>query len=296
MTRFRAATDNSETVGATTPIGAGSTPQLNLDSLGDPARCALVLFAGRPRPASLPAALEHAGWHVDAVDTVLGGDLHDLLRAEVQEVILRAGEQRRYQLIWLGTPCASFSVLWTQPSRPVLRDRLHPAGRPGLSPAWQLYVAQQNALASFSAAVALQAWEAGATFVIENPVDRGLRQSPHFRWAWRAHAPLWLLPSVRALAQAVRPRWVTFAQCAWGSEFQKWTTLMVGGQRSRHLDVLNDMPCCHPHHARVARGYERRWREQCGTRRRVSRSPVRRRRGGVLSGRSDPHHYLCIQM
>ncbi|KAL1520937.1 hypothetical protein AB1Y20_022497 [Prymnesium parvum] len=31
---------------------------------------------------------------------------------------------------------------------------------------------------------------------------------------------------------------------------------MVGGARSHHLDVLNDVPCCHTRHARVAHGYD----------------------------------------
>jgi len=193
---------------------------------------------------------------VDAVDTVRGGGPHDLSREETQEALLRAVERQRYQLVWLGIPCASFSVLWTQALRPTLRDRLYPSGRPDLPPTWQRYVMQHNALAGFSAAIALLAWEASATFVIENPVDRGLRRSPHFRWAWRNHAPLWLLPSIRALASVVQPRWITFAQCAWSSDFQKWTTLMVGGRHARHLDVFNDMPCRHSRHARVARGYD----------------------------------------
>ncbi|KAL1520938.1 hypothetical protein AB1Y20_022498 [Prymnesium parvum] len=117
--------------------------------------CALVLFAGRPRPASLPAALEQAGWRVDAVDTMLGGESHDLSCAEVQEAVLQAVERQQYKLVWLGTPCASFSVLRTQPLRPTLRDRLHPSGRPGLPPAWQQYVTHHNNLANFSAAIAL---------------------------------------------------------------------------------------------------------------------------------------------
>lgn len=55
----------------------------------------LIVFAGTPRAGDLSDAFERLGWGVDALDIRVGGDSHDVARAEVHaalEEALRAGE------------------------------------------------------------------------------------------------------------------------------------------------------------------------------------------------------------
>lgn len=119
---------------------------------------------------------------------------------------------------------------------------------------WIGYLRKHNGFVRFKELVALAAWEAGVTFVIENPVDRGMRQSAQFSWWWREHVPLWLMPAMRRLAGAVRAEWVSLPRCVFGSEFQKWTTLMAAGPRAVALRSLRGLTCAHASHARRARG------------------------------------------
>lgn len=70
---------------------------------------------------------------------------------------------------------------------------------------------EHNELARRAAALAWAAYNAGATYVIENPVDRGAKGSPFFSARFRKHAPLWLLPEMQELANRTSPEWVSFA-------------------------------------------------------------------------------------
>ena len=107
------------------------------------------------------------------------------------------------------------------------------------------YLRKHNVLVEFSARVALAAFEAGATFVIENPPDRGQPESHLFRWTARQHAPLWLTPCMQSLAAVTKAIMLTFPQCALGSDFQKWTSLMAAGPRAQQLQALGRLTCSH---------------------------------------------------
>ena len=94
-----------------------------------------------------------------------------------------------------------------------------------------------------------------ATFVIENPPDRGQPESHLFRWTARQHAPLWLTPCMQSLAAVTKAIMLTFPQCALGSDFQKWTSLMAAGPRAQQLQALGTLTCSHVgKHIRVAEG------------------------------------------
>jgi len=181
-----------------------------------------------------------------------------VLQPRVQQQLLEAVRSAKYDVVWLGTPCSSFSVLWLDGTTTPPRTRSHPEGVHPLPPRLADYISKHNAMADFSAALAQAAFDAGCTYVIENPVDRGMVGSPHFRWATRAHVPLWLMPSFRKLSKATKARWVTFAQCAFGGDFQKLTTLMAAGPRAATLRSLERKVCVHGSqaHARQAKGYD----------------------------------------
>ncbi|KAL3912564.1 MAG: hypothetical protein SGPRY_008296 [Prymnesium sp.] len=152
---------------------------------------ALVLFAGRRRRGSLGEALARAGWVVDEVDTKVGGVKHDLSREQTREAILGAVEDACYDLVWLmGTPCASFSVLMHLDGKQErLLSRREPEGVTPVAGRWRAYLQKHNSFVQFSAAVAEAARGVGATYVVENPVDRGMKQSPHFRWRSGSRSP-----------------------------------------------------------------------------------------------------------
>ena len=65
----------------------------------------------------------------------------------------------------------------------------------------------------------------GTQFALESPVDRGDPTYPrHFLNA--QHAPLWVLPTILGLAKATGARSAHFAQCHFGANVQKRTTIM----------------------------------------------------------------------
>ena len=194
------------------------------------------------------------GYQADDVDVLLGGPRHDLQREEVRSAILAAIRARCYEVVWISTPCSSFSVLHLEGGKPRLRSRQEPEGVGEVPRKWRRYVRKHNGFVRFSAEAALATWRAGATYVLENPVDRGMWGSPHYSWALKEHVPLWLMPDIRRVAGQTHPVWASFPMCAFGSPFQKLTTLMAGGARSLRVRVLGRLTCPHAHHLRRARG------------------------------------------
>ena len=215
----------------------------------------LHVFAGTPRLGSFADAAESLSVWVDQIDLLHGGSDDDMAVAEARERVLASVRARKYSIVWIGTPCSSFSLWWLDASMRQLRSRERPAGLPSLPRRERAYLRKHNALVEFSAQVALAAFEVGATFVIENPPDRGQLGSPLFRWAARRHAPLWLMPCMRSLTVKTRAVMLTFPQCALGGDFQKWTSLLVAGPRASQLQALGELTCTHGgKHARVAEG------------------------------------------
>jgi hypothetical protein len=224
----------------------------------------LHVFAGCPRRGAFDDAGAALGVRVDEIDTLRGGDAHDVRRLGLQEELLGAVAAGRYEVVWIGMPCSSFSLWWLDKSMKRLRGRSQPEGLLGLPAKERNYLRKHNALADFSARLASAAFVAGKTFIIENPPDRGRRGSPLFRWSARHHVPLWLMPSIRALTCQCSPIWVTFAQCSLGGDFKKITTLMTAGPRARQLRGLNGLRCVHGkgEHARVAGGRDAQGRSE----------------------------------
>ena len=234
-------------------------PESDLGDLGEtwrqlPYERMLHLFSGRPRLGSLAHAAEQLRVIVDQVDLMCGGLECNMALHESREAILAAVRANQYSIVWIGTPCSSFSLWWLDKSMRQLRSRERPMGVDGLPQRERAYLRKHNALVEFSAKVALAAYEAGITFIIENPPDRGRPSSHLFRWASRQHAPLWLAPCMQALAERTRPEWYTFPQCALGGDFQKWTSLMVAGPRASQLRGLGMLKCEHAKHRCVAEG------------------------------------------
>lgn len=131
--------------------------------------------------------LANAGWMVDEVDVEIDAEKHYLRREEeTRGAILAAVSAGSYHLVWLGTPCFSFSVLHLDEGRPRLRSRREPEGCTPIPARWKAYLAKYNGFVEMSLEVATAARQVGATFVVENPVDRGTRQPPHFSWRFES--------------------------------------------------------------------------------------------------------------
>ena len=131
-----------------TPVGERSPPYPTMNVGGPPnpapgaTRSArvLLLFAGSRRPGSMAEAWRALGYRADDVDVLIGGRLHDVSRTEVQCAILAAIRAGCYEVVWIGTPCSSFSVLHLERGRPRLRSRQEPEGVRGMPQQWRRYV------------------------------------------------------------------------------------------------------------------------------------------------------------
>ena len=229
------------------PSADSSTPKDNL----------LIVFAGAPKVGDMAHAAEEFGVRATAVDILNGGSAHDVTVPEVFERLVLDVRRGLFTVLWLAPPCSSFSVLHLGRARGRLRTREAPEGGRELVGPDLEYVRRHNELAERSATLARAAYEAGATFVVENPVDRGERRSPFFSRKFRRHVPIWLLPTMRKLAEETSPLWVSVAQCAFLGEFQKLTTLMAAGPRAGRLRAVEWARCTHESHPRRARGWTR---------------------------------------
>ena len=171
--------------------GSGSVlPESDLGDLGEtwrqlPYEQMLHLYSGQPRLGSLAHAAEQLRVITDQVDLMQGGSECNMALHESREAILAAVRAIQYSIVWIGTPCSSFSLWWLDKSMRQLRSRERPMGVDGLPQRERAYLRKHNVLVEFSAKVALAAYEAGVTFIIENPLDRG-RPSSHLlakRWS-----------------------------------------------------------------------------------------------------------------
>lgn len=214
----------------------------------------LVVFAGGPKVGDMRHAASMFGVAAEAVDVLDGGWRHDVLAPEVFRKLLGRVQRRVYDVVWVAPPCSSFSVLHLRTGRERLRTRAEPEGVQRLSGQQREYVRPHNALAGKAAQLARAAFATGATYVVENPVDRGERGSEYFRVRFREHAPICLLPVMRQLGEETGAETVTVAQCAFLGEFQKITTLMAAGPRAHRLRELSWARCTHHRHVRRARG------------------------------------------
>ena len=223
--------------------GVGSCPASESDppaweGTGEKPR-ALVVFAGDLQAAvHLCGELRSTGFDVTARDTRIGGEAHDVIVeggvGESDTEDIRAG---RYQVLWLATPCESYSVLLDPPLR--FRDgRPPPAG-------WEDYVAKHDSLARLTARMITAADEAGTLWALENPADAGERGRDGY---WEAHADrafIWQQPAITAALQGAGAKRRTFAFCAFGARARKWTTVAYARAWDEEMRELGDRRCRH---------------------------------------------------
>ena len=214
----------------------------------------LIVFAGPGSERDLAAHLRARGLHVVAIDTKQGGEQHNVLRPQPRRHLLDAVRRGDFTSVFIATPCQSYSIA----HRPQLRSRRQPLGLQNTPSEWARYLGKHNELAQFTADLVAAAHAAGASWVIENPADRGDRRSPAFWEKHADHAPLWLQPAVAtAIAGAAGAREATFAQCAFGATTQKWTTVAYSSDLEGLLAPLRQRPCDHGATAHDGRAHGR---------------------------------------
>lgn len=211
-----------------------------------------MVFAGPGSRTDLPAQLRRRGWAVTAIDTKLGGWSHDLTRAQVADRVVAWVGEGRFDLVFIATPCASYSVA----HRPQLRSRRSPHRAAGVPPAWDAYLVKHEKLAAVSVRLIEAAHAAGCAWALENPADRGDPNSKAWWPRYADHAPLWVQPAVADAIAATGASRRTFAHCAFGAKEQKWTTIAHAAALDGELQGLDGRACLHgtERHEAVAHG------------------------------------------
>ena len=203
---------------------------------------ALVLFAG-PCTADthLTGALADAGFEVEPVDTLIGGDAHDLARGEVAAEYIRRIRVGYYAVVAMGTPCSTYSVLRDTP----LRSKDDPTGE-SVAPRECLETLRvHNRLAEVTAAAIVAAHDSGAAWMLENPADVGVAGQVCY-WPEKAHyASLFDQPCIKAVLRATKAVGRIFAMCAFGAPWRKYTTMYFGGSLREPSASLDSRGCSH---------------------------------------------------
>ena len=139
------------------------------EDLGDRPRC-LHLFSGPQRPGDLAEQLKEKGWAVCSVD-IKQPHPTDLLDQGVRQKILKDIRDKRYDHVYVGTPCETYSALREQQPGPrPLRSEEEIMGlSSGLTTAEQKQLKEGNLHTLYSAQVLKECFEAGVAFTMENP-------------------------------------------------------------------------------------------------------------------------------
>lgn len=220
----------------------------------------LYIFAGPSRPRDGFAALAAAsGFEVDEIDTLQGGERHDVLRAEVRERLLRAIRSGEYFGVLVATPCTSFSVARGNHEDGRrhfgLRSHVHPNGPPWMDELARRFLREHDAFVDFTAEVTRAALDADVDVIVENPAPRDdARLASH--WPARAHLPqLWDMEPMRALRAHAGAllELLVIPQCAFGPGphgllFQKYTGLLCSPRAAARLCDLRLLTCNHARH------------------------------------------------
>ena len=82
-----------------------------------------------------------------------------------------------------------------------------------------------NRLVQRMAYIVGAAYTAGAEYIIENPPHRG-DASFDYLFMHAQHAALWQMPIMKTLTDATSAKLVTFAQCMFGADSQKYTSFL----------------------------------------------------------------------
>ena len=215
----------------------------------------LVLFSGNyRRPDSISAFLTRRGLSTDMVDSDAvngGGETHNILNDAFFADLYDRVRRGEYLAVFAAPPCSTYSVSRFfkprdgKPGPPVVRKRGdHILGLPDVPGPHRRELQQANEVTRRTAVLLTAAYRAGSEFIVENPADRGDVSMP-WLFQFAEHGPIWLDPNMNDLKTACCTESVTFAQCRFGADSQKYTTLWFTSGLSPQLRPLNHLLCTH---------------------------------------------------
>ena len=219
-------------------------------------RRVLVLFSGPyERPDGITAFLRAKGLEVDQYDCDAkngGGESADILNDAFFTSLFNLVRNGHYAAIFTAPPCSTYSVARhftaDRPGQdrgpPVVRTRKQILGISNVPVKHQRELRRANEVTRRTALLLTAAYRAGTEFVLENPADRG-DEKQTLLYQVAEHGPIWLDPHVEALRRSCSAESVTFAQCMFGADVQKYTTLLFTAGLAPMLRPLHQMVCSH---------------------------------------------------
>ena len=224
----------------------------------------LILFSGPyKRPDSLAAYLKQQGLDVLMIDNDAkhGGATDDISNDAFFQNLLSRVKAGHFLAVFAAPPCSTFSVsrLFDAPDEPdggppPVRDRDEPDGLTNVPAEHAAELASANKIISRTTAILSAAFDAGTQFVLEHPADRGDRSLEHI-FLDPNHAPLWLTSDAKRLKEHSHASYATFAQCMYGAQHQKYTTLMYTAGFDSHFAHLDSLRCNHKDHPSQVGGH-----------------------------------------
>ena len=220
-------------------------------------RRVLILFSGPyARPDGLAAFLRAKGIDVDQYDCDEkkgGGEDANILNDAFFTSLFNLVRNGHYAAVFTAPPCSTYSVARHFPANRPGRDKGPPVvrkrgeeilGVKDVPAGHQRELRRANEITRRTAVLLTAAHRAGAQFVLENPADRGDKENL-LLYQVAEHGPIWHDPHVRALQGACGAESVTFAQCMFGADVQKYTTLLFTPGLAPMLRPLHQMVCSH---------------------------------------------------
>ena len=219
----------------------------------------LLLFGGpKSRPTGLDTFLIQMGFEVELFDILDGeSDISDDAIYQQLHDRITAGE---FFAIFAAPPCSTVSVsrfivspTASDGGAPIVRNRQNRMVMPNASDAERREAEAANLIFERTAALLLAAWLAGTHWSLENPADRGDPMRTKL-FMTKQHCPIFLLGMFIELSKRTGAEQVTFPMCAFGSEWQKYTTLLFSPGFSTWFRPLAKLMCSHKVHGATAGG------------------------------------------
>ena len=106
-----------------------------------------------------------------------------------------------------------------------MRNKNHPEGLPDVPAKHRRELRHANRLVQRMAYIVGAAHAAGSEYIIENPPHRGDANFDYL-FMHAQHAALWQMPIIKTLTDAISAKLITFAQCMFGADSQKFTSFL----------------------------------------------------------------------
>jgi hypothetical protein len=198
------------------------------------------------------------GFEVELFDILDGeSDISDDAIYQQLHDRITAGE---FFAIFAAPPCSTVSVsrfivspTASDGGAPIVRNRQNRMVMPNASDAERREAEAANLIFERTAALLLAAWLAGTHWSLENPADRGDPMRTKL-FMTKQHCPIFLLDMFIELSKRTGAEQVTFPMCAFGSEWQKYTTLLFSPGFSTWFRPLAKLMCSHKVHGATAGG------------------------------------------